>query len=53
MELFWVQTNQMVISRSASAYGYFLAMHSRLVNVTRIFLSSVGLRLILMALNTI
>ena len=32
----------MVISRSASASGYFLATHRRLVSVSQIFLGSAG-----------
>ena len=34
--------SQMVISRSESAYRYFLPMHSRLVSVAQIFLGSAG-----------
>ena len=47
MELLWVKYRliQMVISRSASACGYFLARHSRLVGVSQIFLGSVGTEL--------
>ena len=33
---------RMVISRSESAYRYFLALHSRLVSVALIFLGSAG-----------
>ena len=45
MELLWGIYRlfiQMVISRSASASGYFLAMHCRLVSVSQIFLGSAG-----------
>ena len=34
--------NKMVISRSESAYRYFLAKDSRLVSVAQIFLGSAG-----------